>query len=132
MNKEAAMDICQKRAKILLVDDEYFNFELLKGVIPERFQLEYLASGQLCLGQIVTDHPDLILLDVCMPGLDGYDTCRMIKNTPETQDIPVLMLTGLESDRDKKAGFDAGCDDYIVKPYSLPQLIEKISHYVAK
>ena len=126
------MTVSQQKAKILLVDDEYFNFEVLKHAMSERFELDYSNSGQSCLGQIVMEHPDLILLDICMPGLDGYDTCRMIKNTPETQDIPVLLLTGLEAERDKQAGFDAGCDDYIIKPYSLPLLIEKISHYVGR
>lgn len=116
--------------KVLVVDDEYFNFEILESAFSDRFILEYAESGQSCLQSAIANQPDIILLDVCMPGLDGYDTCRLIKNTPETANIPVLMVSGLESEMEQKAGFDAGCDDYIVKPFSISNLIEKIDAYV--
>ena len=116
--------------KVLVVDDEYFNFEILESAFSHRFKLDYAESGQNCLQKAIANQPDIILLDVCMPGLDGYDTCRLIKNTPETADIPVFMVSGLESDIEQKAGFEAGCDEYIVKPFSIADLIEQIDSKV--
>ncbi len=115
---------------ILVVDDEYFNFEMLKASLGSEFSLSYASSGTSCLTSAIAEPPDAILLDVCMPGLDGYDTCRLLKNTPETEHIPVVMVSGLETELEQKAGFDAGCDAYIVKPFSVKTLIEKIKTLV--
>ncbi|WP_199611708.1 response regulator [Flocculibacter collagenilyticus] len=130
LSNENSSDLHHSLTKVLVVDDEYFNFEILQSALSKRFSLEYADSGQHCLQKAIVSRPDVILLDVCMPGLDGYDTCRLIKNTPETKAIPVLMVSGLESDEEKDAGFAAGCDDYIVKPFSITELIEKIDGFV--
>ena len=111
------------RPTILVVDDEYFNFEMLKASLGNEFSLSYANSGASCLTSAIAELPDAILLDVCMPGLDGYDTCRLLKNTPETAQIPVVMVSGLETELEQKAGFDAGCDAYVVKPFSVKTLI---------
>ena len=118
------------RPSILVVDDEYFNFEMLKASLGNEFSLSYANSGASCLTSAIAELPDAILLDVCMPGLDGYDTCRLLKNTPETAQIPVVMVSGLETELEQKAGFDAGCDAYVVKPFSVKTLIEKIKTLV--
>ncbi|MFC0117056.1 response regulator [Pseudoalteromonas xiamenensis] len=115
---------------ILVVDDEYFNFEMLSAALADGFELSYANSGKSCLSSAIANPPDAILLDVCMPGLDGYDTCRMLKNTPETKDIPVVMVSGLESEQEQRAGFEAGCDAYVVKPFSMQSLLEKIKKVV--
>lgn len=115
--------------KVLIVDDEAFNFEVLKAALPSRFELSYVESGEGCLANAMSQSPDIILLDVCMPGLDGYDTCRLIKNTPETQSIPVIMVSGLESENEKQEAFAAGCDDYLVKPYSMNDLVTMIDTF---
>ncbi|GEK08381.1 hypothetical protein PPEP_a1240 [Pseudoalteromonas peptidolytica F12-50-A1] len=133
--KEAAlvMSTREKRKNtphLLVVDDEYFNYEMLEVALSGVFELSYANSGTSCLSNAIADPPDAILLDVCMPGLDGYDTCRMLKNTPETKNIPVLMVSGLESEKEQKAGFDAGCDAYVVKPFSMQSLLEKIKSMV--
>ena len=112
-----------KARQLLVVDDEYFNFEMLKASLSNSFDLSYADSGQSCLTSAIASPPDVILLDVCMPGLDGYDTCRLLKNTPETEQIPVVMVSGLETELEQKAGFDAGCDAYVVKPFSVKTLI---------
>lgn len=116
--------------RLLVVDDEYFNFEMLKVALSADFELSYAESGKRCLSSAIANPPDAILLDVCMPGLDGYDTCRMLKNTPETRNIPVVMVSGLESVQEQQAGFDAGCDAYVVKPFSVVGLLEKINTVV--
>jgi putative two-component system response regulator len=124
----------QEKAKstphVLVVDDEYFNFEMLTTALSSNFELSYADSGKSCLSSAIANPPDAILLDVCMPGLDGYDTCRLLKNTPETKDIPIVMLSGLESEQEQKAGFEAGCDAYVVKPFSMQQLLEKLKSMV--
>jgi len=118
--------------KVLLVDDEYFNYEMLTLALGERFEVCYVGSGQEALAKTVESQPDVLLLDVCMPGIDGYDTCRLIKNTPETKNIPVIMVTGLESQSEKDEAYRAGCDDYITKPFDMSELKEKIEHYSAQ
>jgi DNA-binding response OmpR family regulator len=119
-----------KPQRLLVVDDEYFNFEILDSALSAKFELSYANSGQSCLASAIANPPDIILLDVCMPGLDGYDTCRMLKHTPETKNIPIVMVSGLETPLEKKAGFDAGCDAYVVKPFSMSVLLEKINTVV--
>jgi putative two-component system response regulator len=114
--------------KVLVVDDEYFNFEMLEVALQHRFSLHYADSGKAALAQSIALKPDVIILDVCMPGLDGYDTCRLIKNTPETQCIPVLMLTGLETPEEKDEAYRAGCDDYLTKPFEMSELVEKLDN----
>ncbi|MEI8621151.1 response regulator [Pseudoalteromonas sp. B129b] len=119
-----------KTKRLLVVDDEYFNFEMLKAALTSKFDVSYADSGQSCLASAIASPPDIILLDVCMPGLDGYDTCRMLKHTPETKNIPVVMVSGLESPSEKQAGFDAGCNAYVVKPFSVGALLEEINTVV--
>ncbi|MBE0389054.1 hypothetical protein PLUTE_a4796 [Pseudoalteromonas luteoviolacea DSM 6061] len=133
--KEAALTMStqQRRSKtphVLVVDDEYFNYEMLSMALSDAFKFSYAESGLSCLSNAIADPPDVILLDVCMPGLDGYDTCRMLKNTPETKDIPVMMVSGLESEQEKQAGYEAGCDEYVVKPFAMQSLLEKIKNMV--
>ena len=119
-----------KTKRLLVVDDEYFNYEMLKPALESKFDVSYADSGQNCLASAIANPPDIILLDVCMPGLDGYDTCRMLKHTPETKNIPVVMVSGLESELEKKMGFDAGCDAYVVKPFAISALLEQINTIV--
>jgi len=119
-----------KTKRLLVVDDEYFNYEMLKPALESKFDVSYADSGQNCLASAIANPPDIILLDVCIPGLDGYDTCRMLKHTPETKNIPVVMVSGLESELEKKTGFDAGCDAYVVKPFAISALLEQINTIV--
>lgn len=119
-----------KTKRLLVVDDEYFNYEMLESALESKFDVSYADSGQNCLASAIANPPDIILLDVCMPGLDGYDTCRMLKHTPETKNIPVVMVSGLESELEKKMGFDAGCNAYVVKPFAISALLEQINTIV--
>lgn len=118
------------KKRILVVDDEEFNFVMLRQSMGDFFTMEYAESGRDCLSAAIAKKPDAILLDVCMPGLDGYDTCRLLKNTPETQHIPIVMVSGLESEAEKQAGFEAGCDEYIVKPFSVSELLEVVHTFI--
>jgi putative two-component system response regulator len=127
------MSVKQTRSttpQVLVVDDEYFNYEMLSAALSAEFTLSYADSGKSCLSNAIAQRPDAIILDVCMPGLDGYDTCRLLKNTPETKDIPVVMLSGLETEQEKMVGYEAGCDVYIVKPFLMQSLIDKLKKMV--
>lgn len=117
---------------VLLVDDEEFNYDMLSLSLGNRFDICFANTGQKALAKTIESCPDILLLDVCMPGLDGYDTCRLLKNTPETANIPIILLSGLENEIDKKEGFNAGCDDYVTKPFEMTELIEKIELQIAK
>ncbi|MBS3796426.1 MULTISPECIES: response regulator [unclassified Pseudoalteromonas] len=116
----------QDKARLLVVDDEYFNFTFYTHVLGEQFELKYAKSGEQCLKEALIFRPDAIMLDVCMPGLDGFDTCRILKNTPETKDIPILMVSGLESEAAKKHAYEVGCDAFFVKPLALNELMESL------
>ncbi len=109
--------------KVLLVDDEAFNFDLLKLALPApHYQLSYVALGQAALTQIHDDKPDLILLDILMPGLTGIDLCILLKHNPHTADIPVIMLSGLDSPADIRAATAAGALGLIAKPFSAREI----------
>lgn len=115
-----------KNIRVLLVDDEIFNFEMLNTVLGTKIKLSYASSGRQGLSLSIEELPQVVLLDVCMPGLDGYDTCRLLKNTPETKNIPIILLTGLDNQQEVKEGFMAGCDAYITKPFEMTELMTKI------
>lgn len=113
---------------MLLVDDEIFNFEMLDAALGNKYHLSYASSGQQGLSLSIEQSPQVILLDICMPGLDGYDTCRLLKNTPETKEIPIILLSGLDNEQEVNEGFVAGCDAYITKPFAMTELMTKIEH----
>lgn len=112
--------------KVLLVDDEKFNFEMLELGLGSNIHLDYASNGQEALSFSIEQKPDIILLDICMPGIDGYDTCRLLKNTPETSSIPVILISGLDNEQEVEEGYNAGCDDYLTKPFQMSELMNKI------
>lgn len=105
---------------------------MLELGLGDKYQLEYAESGHQGLTLSIEMKPDIILLDICMPGIDGYDTCRLLKNTPETQSIPIILLSGLDNEKEVEEGFNAGCDDYITKPFHMSELATKIDLLSAK
>lgn len=113
--------------KILLVDDEAFYFDLLRLALPsQHYQLSYVAQGQAALSQIHDDKPDLVLLDILMPGLTGIDLCTLLKHNPTTADIPVIMLSGLDSPADSRAAIKAGALGLIPKPFVAQHIVRQI------
>jgi len=105
--------------KILIVDDETIHIDLLLEHLRGDYQLSIAKSGEEALKRIhFGEPPDLILLDVVMPGIDGYEVCRRLKQEPTTRSIPVLFLTIQGGEDDEMLGFDAGAEDYIHKPFS--------------
>ncbi len=114
-------------ATILVVDDDSFNISVFRRCLTPNYQVLAATSGELTL-QLAngTPRPDLILLDVMMPGMDGYETLTHLKSNPNTQDIPVIFVTGLISNTDEERGLQLGAADYIYKPYHLSILLARI------
>ncbi|TAN68956.1 MAG: response regulator [Methylobacter sp.] len=112
---------------ILVVDDDFFNLSVFKQCLTPDYEILTATSGELTL-QLANGapKPDLILLDVMMPGMDGYETLSHLKTNPHTQDIPVIFVTGLSSDIDEERGLQLGAADYIYKPYHLSILLARI------
>jgi len=107
-------------ARILAVDDEPTNLQLLRQILQDQYGMLYAKDGTRALELAEQEHPDLILLDVMMPGMTGYEVCRKLKSQPATSGIPVIFVTALADTIDELTGFDAGAVDYIMKPVSPP------------
>ena len=104
--------------KILMVDDTFINIQMLKKTLGELYEVHYATSGQSALAAAARMKPDLILLDVIMPEMDGFAVCRRLKADPRLWEIPVIFLTGLSDATDMAAGLELGAVDYITKPFN--------------
>jgi diguanylate cyclase (GGDEF)-like protein len=105
-----------KKQIVLIVDDMATNIEVLDGVLGEEYEILFAANGKDAV-EIATDNqPDIILLDVVMPDMDGYEVCAMLKANRKTQDIPVIFVTAMNQEEDESKGLNAGGIDYITKP----------------
>jgi len=104
--------------KILIVDDEPNNLQLLRQILREAYSLSFAKNGEEALASVAKKRPDLVLLDIMMPQMDGYETCRHLKSDPETKDIPVIFVTAMGEIKDESLGFEVGAVDYITKPVS--------------
>jgi len=108
------------RPLILAVDDEASNLQLLRQILQDHYRLLFAKDGARALDLARQERPDLILLDVMMPGMSGYEVCAALKANPETAAIPVIFVTALTDTADELEGFEAGAVDYITKPVSPP------------
>jgi cyclic di-GMP phosphodiesterase len=112
--------------RILLVDDLPENLEILEGLLePEGFVLDRARDGQEAVEQALAQPPDLILMDVSMPRLNGFDACRKLKEDERTHLVPVVLVTGLTAREDRIKGIAAGCDDFLTKPIDSEQLLAR-------
>jgi class 3 adenylate cyclase len=114
-------------AKILVVDDTANNVKLLKDLLTMRgYAVVTASSGLEGLEQIEKERPDLVLLDVMMPGMNGYDVCRRIRENPATGVLPVMMVTALDPGQERIKGLEAGADDFLTKPINQPELLARV------
>jgi putative two-component system response regulator len=114
------MSATDKRPRLLLVDDEPANLQVLRHVLQDDYRLLFARDGHKALELARSEQPQLILLDIMMPGLSGLDVCRMLKAQAATSRIPVIFVTALAETQDEAQGFEAGAVDYISKPISPP------------
>ncbi len=118
--------------KILIVDDVVSNVLLLKILLTnEKFQVCTASNGNMCIEQAKKEHPDLILLDVMMPDINGFDTAVILKKDPETQEIPIIFLTALNNPSDLVHGFQVGANDFLTKPFNKEELIMRVMQQIS-
>ena len=117
--------------KILIVDDVVSNVLLLKILLTnEKFQVCTANCGNMCIEQAKAEKPDLILLDVMMPDISGFDTAVILKKDPETKDIPIIFLTALNNPSDLVHGFQVGASDFLTKPFNKEELVIRVMHQI--
>ncbi len=118
--------------KVLIVDDVVSNVLLLKILLTnEKFQVCTANCGKACIEQAKTEHPDLILLDVMMPDINGFETAVILKKDPETQDIPIIFLTALNTPSDLVKGFQVGANDFLTKPFNKEELVMRVVQQIS-
>lgn len=114
-------------ARVLVVDDVAANVRMLASLLKTRgFAVLTAASGREGLDKVLSEHPDLVLLDVMMPDMSGYDVCRAIRANAATETLPVVMVTALDQTEERVKGIEAGADDFISKPVSPPELLARV------
>lgn len=115
---------------ILIVDDEISNIEMIGAVLEDDYEICFSRSGEDALQTVHTAAPDLILLDIVMPGLNGYEVCRRLKSDPALVDVPVIFTTGLHEIEDEVRGFAVGAVDYVTKPIQPVALRSRVANHV--
>ncbi|MDA0799429.1 MAG: response regulator [Chloroflexi bacterium] len=120
--------------KILSVDDEPIVYRIIEATlgIDPRFSLIAAADGDEAIVQAMQEKPDVVLLDVDLPGKNGFEVCKAIKADPETSGAVVVMLTAMAQPSDKQKRIDAGADDYLPKPFSPAVLLDKLDEIAAR
>jgi DNA-binding response OmpR family regulator len=121
------------RGKVLVVDDEEYIQHILNFSFgAEGYEVITAADGEEAVKKARHEKPDIIVLDIMMPKMDGYEACKKLKTDPQTKGIPVILLTAKGRDIDRKLGSEAGADDYVVKPFSPGRLIERVEGMIKR
>src|SRR5215207_11764502 len=117
-----------EQAKILVVDDIPQNVKLLVDLLTLKgYAVVTAISGEEALAKVASEKPDLVLLDVMMPGMSGYDVCRRIRENPATALLPVVLCTSLDPQQERINGIACGADDFLAKPINLPELFARVA-----
>jgi len=116
------------RGRILVVDDEIYIVHILDFSLGmEGYEVITALDGEEALQKVKEAKPDLIVLDIMMPKMDGYETCKVLKSSDETKDIPIILLSAKGRNVDMQTGYDVGANEYITKPFSPRKLVERIN-----
>ncbi len=114
--------------KILIVDDVQLNLELMKGILSEKgYQVATAINGRSAIAKAKAHKFDLILLDLVMPDIDGFEVCSILKSNPQTHDVPIIFLTATKESDNITKGFNLGAVDYIPKPFSKEELLARVN-----
>ncbi len=116
---------------VLCVDDDQLNLDLLSALLEGKYEINCLTDGQQCLDAVNKRMPDMILLDIMMPVLDGKAVCKQLKGSAETASIPILVLSGRSFQDDIEALYDLGADSYLVKPFSAENLFNEMNKFLS-
>jgi DNA-binding response OmpR family regulator len=121
------------KARILVVDDNEKNVELLEAILQAAdFEVLKAYDGKQAIEMVGKERPDLLLLDIMMPQLDGFQACEILRKDPQNAGLPVIMVTAKDKESDIVQSLERGADDYIVKPINKKELLEKIGDMLAK
>ena len=121
-----------RRPRLLLVDDEPTNLHVLRQILGDDYRLQFATDGPKALQLVKLQKPDLILLDIMMPTLSGYDVCRQLKAHPQTQDIPVIFVSALSEMGDETEGFEAGGVDYSTTGGQVDDITDQLEEFKQK
>ena len=113
-------------SRILIIEDNKLTQAQLAHILDEKYNLSFADDGLAGLAAVPQIKPDLILLDFNMPKMDGYQVCKILKGDTNTQEIPLIFITSLSSEKEKVQGFEAGAEDYIVKPFYPEELLARV------
>jgi two-component system aerobic respiration control protein ArcA len=117
----------EHRRNLLVIDDDETMRSVLKRIFESEGYKVYLASDGTHLSEILEDTPlELIMLDINLPWVDGYELCKLMKEHDDLRNVPVIFVSGKTSEIDIKRGFDAGCDDYITKPFNVDEITDTV------
>lgn len=120
-----------KAYKVLIVDDEIINLEILSELLGDEVDVIFATTGEYALRNAKSNKPDLVLLDISMPGMDGYQVCRALKSNPETEKVPVIFISARDAKHEEAFGLELGAVDYITKPFN-PQIVKsKVKNHLA-
>lgn len=120
------MPISSERPTVMVIDDEPFNLSLMDGVLNKDYTVKKVSSGSEALKLAFADSPDLFLVDVMMPTMDGFEVCRQLKKNPATMHVPVIFITAKNEIKDEELGFSVGASDFIHKPISAPIVAARV------
>jgi sigma-B regulation protein RsbU (phosphoserine phosphatase) len=112
--------------RVLIVDDAKANLDILVEGLKADHKLSLALSGEMALQAAARTPPDLVLLDIVMPGMDGYEVCRRLRQMPETAEVPIMFLSSLEEVQNKTRGFEAGANDYLTKPFEMLEVKARV------
>ena len=121
-----------KNFTILIVDDEPSNIDILVETLKKDYSIQVAPNGKIALKIVERKHPDLILLYIMMPGISGYEVCRILKENEQTSHIPVIFATALDDDYDEFRGMQLGAVDFITKPFDILNIKTRIKDLLEK
>lgn len=128
MNEQITSGINVEKLSVLVVDDVPLNILLIKKMLSQyTFELRTANGGQAALDAIAQKMPDLVLLDLMMPGIDGFEVIRRLRADEKTKDLPIIILSALNSEQDISKGFQLGANDFINKPIIMEKLISSVT-----
>ena len=126
------MDGTMDKKTILIVDDERINLNLLITALKEEYDVKVAKNGKQALKLSKTNKPDLMLLDILMPDINGYDVCKTLKEDPDTKEIPIIFITAMSDSGYETKGLDLGAVDYITKPICIPIVKSRVKHHLER
>lgn len=124
------MNIEPVHGKILVVDDELLNIEVMSGTLEDLGEILFATNGAEAIDLCLREKPDIVILDIMMPEMDGFEVCRRLKKNPETATIPIIFATAMTDNADEAKGFEAGAVDYITKPIVAPVVVARVKNHL--